>query len=468
MEITIWRENETFVYVTDGYRGACSVARRTFAFSICVDFFQLDFMILGETDSAILETATFFCSLRLPEDERTSLQFNKWLWDYKQNFPFIIDFASLRDDQLIRILESNPTRQLELGMSSWSPEQAKILATRSFPLNLKFGKAREGWIGVGPRDDGTVFMNYLETRHTHFGSLTVGADRFNTLDIRRNFLERIINLEGMFDKLTIGFLCRENVILPLSAKAHALDYQVPSRFIQPSDFDSLDIPTMKLSLTFYGRSEELLIPFCNRVAQLGHFQRLQVSVESDYGQIEASSAAAILQALIRAIRGNPLLTQLTLKMYRIFFSLGSHVEELFQVFGEHKRLRTIRLYPFPPVSAHRRDNEFEEMRTCYYPMLERLLIQNRNLVILGLNNKRLTNGTTIDEIYAQNYIYTRFIKIAEEPTSLRPSLVATALTECATSDFPYKAQLMTFHIDMLCELLKDVSLNDDNDAVAVG
>jgi D-Tyr-tRNAtyr deacylase len=109
--------------------------------------------------------------------------------------------------------------------------------------------------------------------------------------------------------------------------------------------------------------------------------------------------------------------------------------------------------PFPPIDEESEVNDYESACRPYYLALEQMLSRKHNLTVLDKEGKRISNGTSINEIYAQNYIYTRFTKIANEPTSHRPSFVAAALTECATSDFPYSAQLLSFHTDMLCELL---------------
>lgn len=42
---------------------------------------------------------------------------------------------------------------------------------------------------------------------------------------RSNF-ERVMKMKGLFDKLTIGVLDRENFFLPFSANVNALDYRV--------------------------------------------------------------------------------------------------------------------------------------------------------------------------------------------------------------------------------------------------
>jgi hypothetical protein len=45
------------------------------------------------------------------------------------------------------------------------------------------------------------------------------------------------------------------------------------------------------------------------------------------------------------------------------------------------------------------------------------------------------------------------MKLAKESTSVRPTLVASALAKRAIKSFTYIALLMSFHTDMLCGLL---------------
>jgi hypothetical protein len=475
-DVMIWRENETFTFVTDDNRSEFSSTKRSFAFALFLGekyhrpYFHLSFRVLGKADAAVLETATFFCSVRHPEHPKAYLRFHQCLPEDEGNLPFNVDFAALRGDQLTNILESNLSRQVELEIGSWSPEQAKILATQPFPLNLKLNKAHEGETGIESNDDGTEFINHLETRRTRFGSLAIGGIQFDMMSLSRSNLERIMNLEGAFDKLTIGLLNRESFFLPFSAKVGALDYRVHGNSTQPNNFDSLDIATNDIKLTFEldetDPLEELLISFCNRMTQLAHFERLGISVEGALRQSEATESASVVQAIIRTIDGNPDLTQLSLDLCRSLFLPEVNMEKLFQAIGRHRRLRIVELYPFPPVTSYRIDDEAQRLRKPYFSMLETLLDRNKFLSVLDYSGKRITNRTTIDDIYVKNYIDTRFIKEAKEHTFLRPFLVASALTQRASIDFQYSAELMTFHTDILCELLHDVHLDDSNHVLA--
>lgn len=79
--------------------------------------------------------------------------------------------------------------------------------------------------------------------------------------------------------------------------------------------------------------------------------------------------------------------------------------------------------------------------------------------MLDSSGDTISNGSTIDELYLQNYIYNRSTKLAVESTLVRPALLSAALTETAAADFEETALLLSVNTDMLCELLEGVDLN---------
>jgi hypothetical protein len=73
-------------------------------------------------------------------------------------------------------------------------------------------------------DDGTIFLDALENRHTSFGSLSLHFDK-DLCPLSRANLERLFRLETI-DEIDMCHLNNELILLPLSAKANALTYQV--------------------------------------------------------------------------------------------------------------------------------------------------------------------------------------------------------------------------------------------------
>jgi hypothetical protein len=475
--IKIWRDNETFLSIQKAV--ACRRVfydKAQFPFSVFLGPFMRDRLygtVYGATDEAVLETVTFFCSLPHANVAESVLCMSYNLIDTAINLQSVVDFAALREDQLIRILKSNPKRQLELEIGSWSLEQARILATQPFPLNLKFTKIREGWTGIGPKDDGSEFINHLEKRTTCFGSLTLGDPDSNRtpLPISREMLERIMNLEGKIDTLTIGLLNPGVVLLPFSAKVGALTYKVRANHLQPSHFDTLDIATKRLDLIvgadILRDLKDVYISFCDRVSELGHFERLAFNPRV-LRERDATTVSHLAQAFSKAIRGNSNLTCLYLGVIELLPSSDSQLIDLFEALGEAEKLRTVRLNRMPLVEYYSDEEDYYRLSQPYFLMFERLLSRNRNLTVLDIDGERITNGTTINKIYALNFFYNGAAKLVKESTAIRSSLVATALTESAAANFQYSAQLLSFHTDMLCESLKGAILSDDDNVDAAG
>jgi hypothetical protein len=69
-------------------------------------------------------------------------------------------------------------------------------------------------------DGGAAFVRELEQRKSSFGTLSVNVDEDRIRFSRTNF-RRLFELDEI-DKLEIGFLNKELVQLPFSAKAKAL------------------------------------------------------------------------------------------------------------------------------------------------------------------------------------------------------------------------------------------------------
>ena len=86
--------------------------------------------------------------------------------------------------------------------------------------------------------------------------------------------------------------------------------------MQPEDFDSLNIATSDLRLEIdVDDSDEwsgLLVAFLNRVAELGHFERLSFSFRAPFHGMERDGIQPFLQALFNAVNANANLTYLDL------------------------------------------------------------------------------------------------------------------------------------------------------------
>jgi hypothetical protein len=454
MQIVIWRDNETFLCVFPCSYYRYQMKQRSLYFtmgSVLGNRDNLYGAICGKTDEGIAETATFFWSLQ--HDEKGATLYVQDIFQHGLNAGEVrgnFDFTAFRPQQLTRILESNPTRQLVLKVGCWSPEQAKILATRTCPLNLQIDFGDHGDLGDrGNKDeDGTELVKMLEERQASFGCLEIGGGFYDGMDISRVNLERLTRLEWIIDKLRIYLLDTESVLLPFAAKVNALDYGIVDNHIQPNDFESLNIVTNNLELWFHSRDKDdlsdRLISFFNRVAQLGHFVRLGISIDS-YKMV--NDMESCVQALIGAINSNPQMTDLKVYGFDLLFQHSPHWEALYHAIGEHKQLRTITLG----------DREYKEICQDFYSALERLLSRNRNVTVISITGKKITNDTSIDQLYALNHFYNGSLSLTEESVEMRPMLFAAAL-EKASASFQRTGLLLSQHTDVLWELVDGTNL----------
>lgn len=386
--------------------------------------------IYGRGDAAIAETAAWFWSLKR-EGKNRSLQIGCSDLEKKQYF----DVAALRPEQLAAILDANP--HIELRCGTWSAEQSVILATRPYPLNVTLVEKFHQMGGFRFQDEGSAFVDALQSRQKSFGSLEISGCHLNPANVRR--------LCGFatFETLNIrNFKDGEDVLVPLAAKTPALVYSFHASHLRPEDLSPLGILAKDLELkVYFDHSDDYarkIIPFMHRLAETGHLEGLRFWFRDFY------SPSGFVDAIIHVIHKNPNLTYLDLST---FYDLRSETGAILGAVEEHAGLRTL------IVSADRfnLDN--------LYPSLERLLSRNRNIRILNSLGEKITNGTTIDKLYRLNQFFRGSASLMKQPASIRQSLVTTTLARSATRNFQFTALLLSNHTDTLCELIHGVNLD---------
>ena len=104
-----------------------------------------------------------------------------------------------------------------------------------------------------------------------------------------------------------------------------------------------------------------------------------------------------------------------------------------------------------------------------YTMLKQLLNRNRRIQVIDYDTDRVTNGDEIDRMYAFNRFFLDSQSLMQSLLPLLPPLVAEALINSASCDFPRAAVLMANHPDALCELVHYLSLpsSEEHDSVAL-
>ena len=212
--------------------------------------------------------------------------------------------------------------------------------------------------------------------------------------------------------------------------------------------------------------DEHLISLFNRVAELGHFERLRFSVnEGNHGYIIHEDATEMIEAFITAIVANPKLECLDLSDSYRCLEWSSHFQEIFKAMEEHKGLRTFIVDELAaPVYDSENDDSDDECldpNSAPYDWLVQLLSRNRNITVCYKSGDRCSDGPRIDNLYLLNDIFNESPELVKESTSVRPSLVATALVDSASEKFRHTELLLSNHPDMLCELIQGISLFQD-------
>ncbi len=401
----------------------------------------------------IEDAATFFWSLKHPNGIRLEIDFQAREWDD-------FNFRDIAPEQLAQILDSNPTRHLQLLAGTWTAEQSVILATRPYPLQLTlFRKSGNAWGAFGWEDQGTAFVDALERRQSSFGSLLVEGDPFSAANFRR-----LLNVDK-FDKLVFGTPFWDDRLLPLSAKANAVVYWLYGEYVKPEDFAHLDIKTKDLKLTIDLDEttdwSELLISFLKRVATLGHMERFCFSASwsdrSANQQPANNDVACVTDAIINVINSSPKMRYLNLSEMPWLMKCAPELQRLFVVMEGHAGMRTFVLKTMIAEDV-------------LYPWLEQLLSRNRNIQVVDPSGKRISNGTTIDKLFALNRFYTGWIDLITEDSSSewKSLFVATALTEGASKDFQRSALLLSNHTDMLFDVVHVADLDGISNDAAEG
>jgi hypothetical protein len=71
----------------------------------------------------------------------------------------------------------------------------------------------------------------------------------------RSNLERLLKLEGTFDRLSLSIPKEDFVVDAFAVKVNVFHYTVDNRKIEPKDFHDLDIVTKDLGLKIVVKSE---------------------------------------------------------------------------------------------------------------------------------------------------------------------------------------------------------------------
>jgi hypothetical protein len=444
-DIVIWCSNRTSICISKSAYTRFREHIVSFTLHNVGKFKELICCIYGESDNAISETVTFFCSLKHPGEGNTCLEIRPSIVQGVYGF----NVGSLQGEQLTRILDANPTRQICFRSGIWGAANSVILATRPYPLNLKITASDFVF-----QDDGTAFVDALEKRISPFGALTLHWERDGEPFDRTNVI-RLLNL-NVFEKLTLGPLSADMVFLPFSTQVKTLEYHIEENHFQTPGFESVDIVAKDLSLTVCLNGadnwDELLASILNRVASLGDIERFDFSVDYYGGEIymeqfdmlenySVVQVAKVAEAFVRVIKANPKMTYLSLSRSHWRWDWSPHLQNIFKSLEDNEGLRTFVVDKYPPEDSN-------------YSMLKQLLVRNRRIMVLDTVGKRYTDGSNIDKIYLINCFYCRLAILSKDESPLRPSLFAAMLAERLSHNYQNTALFLADNTDMLQEFIQ--------------
>jgi hypothetical protein len=468
--ISIWRDNGTVICLGgeahDKYCERCicfdishgEITRQVAIYGIADDYDEE----YTQSDAGMAETTAFFWSLKDLEADISILEIFIHGSEDQISSPFSL--KALQPHQLASILDANPTRTFDIRCGPLTPKQSKILATRPYPLKLKFGESlvtNEDQFRFQKKDKGRAFVDALEKRQPlFFGSLSIDLSISDEIPFGPNELKRLLELDISYDKLAIANVIRDNksVLLPFSVKANSLECKIEAQRFQANDFNSLNIVTRDLRLMIdlvnVTDWEMYLTLFFNRVAVLGHFQKLNLLFDcrrsyEETQLFEFEKVASITKALLHAVNSNPKLSHLDLSDESSKIDFIPHLKDIFEGIEAHKGLRFLVVESYPCTD----DPD--------YSWLKRLLSRNRTITVLDDTGTILSDGSTIDELYSLNRFYNGSEALSKDSASPRRELVTKALLESASKCFQRSALLLFRLTDVLCEFLQDDDSNQD-------
>ncbi|GAX14664.1 hypothetical protein FisN_11Hu203 [Fistulifera solaris] len=323
---SIWRDNETLAYVIPHNKSDFPDDERN-SLQITYAGTGPDIYIFGDTDTAIAETTAFFLELEGSNtcEDRLEFQFHG-----HQSF----NFRDAGSQCIMHMLKIAPSRDIYFRNITISTDQSLALATSKHPKHIYFFK-------TAFEDEGSAFVDALETRQSSFGSLTFEE---TSPGINDNNLQRLFRV-SVIEHLGLPVLSEATTLLSLAAKVDSLDCLISSSLLQKVDLPSLSIVTNKLDIGIDHDTEEfpteLMISFWRRLAALGHFEELKVTLFVNDCDVPDS----IVQEMIAAVNANSKLKVLDLSS-NTNWDWSPHMEAIFQGIKGHKELRTLRIDVF--------------------------------------------------------------------------------------------------------------------------
>ncbi|GAX15220.1 hypothetical protein FisN_12Lu171 [Fistulifera solaris] len=447
-EISVLQENGTRILMVDSYIewycDAIAIDPATFRFKrnvklakderCCLLFLdEWNFAIIGTSDHAIAETATFLWSLK-----------RRWLdvriLGPKNHF----DFSVVSLDQLTVLFQSRPRMAIKLQVHNINPDQSRFLADYPDRLDLTLDLSSEAFA-----DGGDTFVDVLLERESWFGNLTL----FNKDYSNNENFDLLLQAEAL-DSLVVPCVHSPELVHQVfSALVNEINVTIEVPRVLGLDWTTVDITPKDIAVSFqlFYESEdqtEFVCSFLRRLAELGNFRKFDFSLSHMRRELPRRVADALVDALV----ANQGLEELALHRS---WEATPYFDSIIKAAERHEELVFLRIDSYPKKTDPQ------------YAMLRGLLNRNRSIRVVDYDFETVTNGDEIDRLYAFNRFFQDLQSFPMETLSLQSSLLGEALTQKAASDFRWSSFLMANHMDSLCELVQYSSLlssdTHDND-----
>jgi hypothetical protein len=376
--VAIWRDNDTLTYVSPSGFYDYPVDTDNCLY-LNLDTFGPKLYITGTTDDAIAETAEFFLSLENERGEDVML-FLLFMGEHAR------DFRAAGSKCLAKLFEAAPLKSVNLRCLTLSKKQSIVMATIPHATDLVYNNCLF-------EDVGSTFVEALQTRKAPLGSLTFARSLAVDHESLRSLLTSV---NSKTKALCLPLLKNELALLPFAAKVDHLAYEISSSSLSETHVHSLNIATSTLSLTIRHEGQtyptDSVLNFYRRVADLGHFKDLEVTVNSPS---DGYMPACVVQEIVRAALANSHLERLELDTTNgdnEEVEWDPHVSTLLQGLKDHPGLRYLTIC----VEDH------EEAFGPDYCYLRKFLSHNRNITVLDQYSDSFKHQSEIEELYSLN------------------------------------------------------------------
>lgn len=391
------------------------------------DICLLSCVITGPTDGVMAETAAFFWSIHHSEANKPFLAIHSS--SHYSDF----DFRAVQQEQLARMFEANPTRNVAFSHLTISAEQSVILATRKLPVYLRF----DCFCAI--EDNGDALVSALQNRQSPIGSLIFSAvncsdDKvwLSNRNVQRmlqiSYIDKLV-LDGCFSDDLIPFLFSSPIETIHLDDCH--DRITQRVQIAPG------VLSLELSLSWGS-----VYPAHSMFSYLSHLDHRFVTKLTVFVSSYDKALDNDIKELIRFICARP---NLEVLRWDIPIESAEILKELFAVAEQHKGLRTLQIMKFPYALDRR------------HQCLAKLIQRNRVVQVTDNNGDLVANGNDMYLTYSLNRFYCGLPNLGQESRVIRSALVRETLIQSANRDFQRCALLLAKQTDSLCEFVRAIS-----------